>query len=284
MSKKLTEIIKREGIDPKSLGPFFETTETKIYSSSVPGAQAIESWRRLWQQVPVSQYWPVLLGGEESCRLLKEQLAQEPRKSFEKTTNELLAEVSQLPIDPRAWQRQRTAAMVAWMKKNKDIPASIVEMLEATLEQRPSPEKPAPKPWPDEVRPIDNFTVPYNPYDSQKLLDSLSIGLVPTQTSWQVPAFLRFGGFNACPFPAEHAAILKHWEERYGTELVSMTHNTIELAVAKPVTKKEEALELADLHLDYCGDLLQVMYGSKNSRLHLAARLLGAKVWYFWWD
>ena len=50
--------------------------------------------------------------------------------------------------------------------------------------------------------------------------DRVVIGLVPTTLPWEALAHLRLGGWNECPTPAEHVAILKWWHERYGAELV----------------------------------------------------------------
>jgi hypothetical protein len=280
---RLSEILRLYKINPASLSVLFEAKGTKIHTLRVPGAKAVNTWKRLRQLVSLTGQWPVLLGGEHSLRLLKEQL-QKGSDAFAETTARLLEEAPQLPLDPGAWARKRRAAMVEWMKKNNG-PAAIIANLEATLAPRDAvPEAPE-EPWPERVRPNNDFIIPYDPYDPRKLLAELAVALVPTQTSWHVPVLLHFGGFNACPFPAEHAALLRHWEGRYGAEVVSMAHDTIELLVARPPKERVEALGLASLQLSYCSDLDQVLYGTKGPlRPALAARLLGAKVWYFWWD
>jgi hypothetical protein len=56
---------------------------------------------------------------------------------------------------------------------------------------------------------------------------------------------LHCGGWNEYPTPAEHAAILRTWESRYGAELVVLTGATAEFAVARPPRTKAEALVLA---------------------------------------
>jgi hypothetical protein len=282
--ERLSEILRLYKVNPASLSVLFEATGTKIYTLRVPGARAANTWKRLRQLVSFTGHWPVLLGGEQGLRLVKEQL-RKGADSFEATTAKLLEEAAQLPLDPGAWARQRRATMLEWMKKNNG-PAAVIATLEATLvTPREVRQQPPEEPWADGVRPNNDFVIPYDPYDPRKLLAEVTVGLVPTQTSWHVPVLLRFGGFNACPFPAEHAALLRYWEGRYGAEVVGMTHDTIELSVARPPKERPEALELAGLHLSYCGDLDQALHGTRGPlRPTLAARLLGAKVWYFWWD
>jgi hypothetical protein len=281
--ERLSDILRLYKINPASLAVFFEAKGTKIHTLRVPGAKAVNTWKRLRQLVSFTGHWPVLLGGEQSLRLMKEQL-HKGADSFAETTAKLLEEAPQLPLDPDAWARKRRAAMLEWMRKN-DTPPALLAILEATLAPREGVAGPPKESWPEGVRPNNDFVIPYDPYDRRKLLAELAVGLVPTQTSWHVPVLLRFGGFNACPFPAEHAALLRHWEGRYGSEVVGMTHDTIELQVARPLKERAEALELAGLHLSYCSDLAQLLHGTRGPlRPALAAQLLGAKVWYFWWD
>ena len=133
--------------------------------------------------------------------------------------------------------------------------------------------------WP-EVDPTSEFTGPMDILSGQPLAE-VAILLVPTTESWQVPCLLGWGDWNECPAPAEHSAILKRWRERYGTELVTMTHDVIELAVERPVLTREDALGLSREQFVYCPDI--VHQGTETIE-GLAAALLNGTVWFFWWD
>ncbi len=99
--------------------------------------------------------------------------------------------------------------------------------------------------------------------------------------SWQLPAYLKFGGWNDCPFPQEHAAVMKYWQEKYGAEIVSMTCTVMECHVERPPQTQEEAMVLARQQYYYCPDIVEQGVEDLSS---LAASLLKAPLWFFWWD
>jgi hypothetical protein len=97
---------------------------------------------------------------------------------------------------------------------------------------------------------------------------------------WHIPAAIRFGDANECPMAQVHVAILKQWNERYGAEPVAFG-SSLELRINRPITTKKEALKVAREQSIYCGDLVHQGDGKLAS---VAARLLNADVWTFWWD
>lgn len=107
------------------------------------------------------------------------------------------------------------------------------------------------------------------------------IALVPTPRGWEAPAYLRFGGFNGCPEPHQHVALLKDWAERYGAEAVALGGDFAEIRIQKPPRDREEALAIAKMHFFYCSDVVDQGYESLEV---LAAHLLAEDVWHFWWD
>ena len=134
--------------------------------------------------------------------------------------------------------------------------------------------------WPSDIDPTSAFTGPTDIVSGEPLTE-VAIVLVPASESWHVPCLLGYGDWNECPAPAEHSAILKRWQERYGATLVTMTQDTIELAVGRPVQTHEDALALAHEQYVYCADIVQ--QGTETIE-GLAAALLNAPVWFFWWD
>jgi len=134
--------------------------------------------------------------------------------------------------------------------------------------------------WPLGVRPTSTFTGPTDVVSGQPLAE-VAILLVPAVESWHVPCVLGYGNWNECPTPAEHSAILKRWQERHGATLVTMTQDTIELVVERPVQSREDALGLAREQYIYCPDIVQ--QGTETIE-RLAASLVEATAWFFWWD
>jgi uncharacterized protein DUF4253 len=134
--------------------------------------------------------------------------------------------------------------------------------------------------WPSDVGPA-SAVLGHRDVLSGEPLAEVAIVLVPTSHSWQVPCQLGYGGWNECPAGAEHSAILRRWQERYAATLVTVTPDTIELGVGRPVSTREEALALAREQYVYCADIVQ--QGTETIE-GLAATLLNASVWFFWWD
>jgi len=134
--------------------------------------------------------------------------------------------------------------------------------------------------WPAGMDPNHSFKGPTDIVTGQPLAE-VAIILVRAAESWHVPCVLGYGDWNECPAPAEHAAILKRWQDGYGATLVTMTPDTIELAVERPVRTREDALALAREQYIYCADIVQ--QGTETIE-RLAASLLEASVWFFWWD
>jgi len=82
------------------------------------------------------------------------------------------------------------------------------------------------------------------------------IAQLPTADYWAIPLHLRFGAWNACPEPPEHAIIAKHWEQRYGARIAALTFDTIEFTVERLPASVEECAALAREHYIYCADIV----------------------------
>jgi len=105
--------------------------------------------------------------------------------------------------------------------------------------------------------------------------------LFPQIPAWQIPLYLQYGGWNECPLPEEHAAILAYWHRYYGAELFGLDESTLELWVAEPPTTDTATLTLAKEHFAYCEDI--VSQGTMTVA-RLAQILHQSNHWYFWWD
>ena len=74
--------------------------------------------------------------------------------------------------------------------------------------------------------------------------------------------------------------MLRHWHAAHGAVPVAIGHDTIELVV-RPVEDPTEAKRVAIEQFAYCSDVAEQDAGSVAA---LATGLLGASVWFFWWD
>jgi len=116
---------------------------------------------------------------------------------------------------------------------------------------------------------------------TRKPKETVYFAKIPTVHAFEIPAYLQFGGWNACPWPQEHVAILRRWSERYGLEMYAYTGDVIECEIARPPAGRKEALKLAREQYLYCSDIVDQGVGSIAS---LAAILEVSTHWYFWWD
>ncbi|HTF88654.1 MAG TPA: DUF4253 domain-containing protein [Planctomycetota bacterium] len=207
---------------------------------------ALSTWERLRALTERTGYYPVLLRDEHG--MLAEERGLAPA--------EQLLEAAKA-LDGKAWLEARAK------EANED------------------PEAAAPRGKPDEPAEAQNkFVLPFDVL-SGKPVDDLWLLLIPTRFGHEVPAYIGFGGWNACPPPEVHVAVLRHWHERYGAELVTMGGDVIELRAGRPTASATDSLVLAFEQFHYCEDIVTQGVGTLDA---LADTLRKSTVWYFWWD
>lgn len=134
--------------------------------------------------------------------------------------------------------------------------------------------------WPAEPTPYDTVQAVLDPATGAPLPD-VYLARLPAAHSWDAPVLLRFGGWDGSPFPEEHAAIARAWHEQYGAEIIAVTTDTLEFAVANPPASRDAAEQLAMDHFAYCEDIVRHEAGTIRN---LAANLLNAPYWFFRWE
>jgi hypothetical protein len=142
------------------------------------------------------------------------------------------------------------------------------------------PQPPPVGDWPSEVEASPGLAVASDPLTG-KPLPKVHVAVLPTDDWTTIPAHLNWGGWNACPHPEYHVAALRSWRDRFGAELVGLSHDTMNLTVARRPGTREAALELAREHYAYCSDIVDQGTGTLAS---LAASLASDDWWFFWWD
>lgn len=249
-----------EGLEPE--GPVYQLTSRN--------SRAIDLWLRLRGLVPQNGFWPVLLGyGDDMARI-------EPGSG---SVEERLARARN--IDPAEWFRGCQEDQMENLREQIDELYDCGEEGDARRSEQVVQDGGYPRgPWPEGTPvgagPVELFSVHFRPSERP-----IYVGLVPTRTPWQVPSILNFGGWNACPQPAEHSAILKYWLERYDAELLTVTNDVLEFRVGRPPSDRESAIALAKEQYLYCPDIVEQ---GTDTIDRLAAALLGSPVWFFWWD
>jgi|ERR1043166_3089064 hypothetical protein len=221
---------------------------TMVYSFAVAGKDAVATWRKLRQSAPGLRFWPVIFGEAENvgriCEIFGTPDAENPAEAIRLASETDVQEFFQ----GRAEEFSGEGAHGA---------------------------------WPKEAEGMTDFTIPRKILKPGEFHESVVIGLVPAKHSWEVPAVLSFGAWNDCPEPVAQAAVLRYWNEIYGTELVGLSGDVLELEAARRPSTKEEALQLAQEQYWFCYDIVEQGVGTIEN---LAAGLMSSSVWYFWWD
>jgi hypothetical protein len=244
----------------------FESKGERVWYFTVPGAKAIATWERLRAAAEETGHWPVLLGDEED-----RERAVENREDSRDSTKKLLGLALAANCD----------ASLEW-RYREILGDEGVELPEDPNESVLTPDNFAGLPrgtWPRGAGPRHRFSTPTNILTGK--FRETTVALVPTTEGWQVPIYLRFGGFNECPGSSEHAAFFLRWQDHYDAEVVALADDVVELRVGKPPTKRKDALLLAREQYLYCRDIVD--QGTQTLEL-LAAGLLKGTAWYFWWD
>jgi hypothetical protein len=134
--------------------------------------------------------------------------------------------------------------------------------------------------WTGEAQAKLGFTLASDVLTGEPIQDLAGLE-ISVDENWQIPAVFKYGGWNECPEPADHCAIWKYWQEKYGAKIVGVSYSIIEAYVERPPQTQEEVMQLAMEQYLYCPDIVdQGMETVEN----LAALLLNQDVWYFWWD
>jgi len=240
--KQLAQALKRHAIDTMSLQLLFSRGREEAYSLSLNGSQAISLWHTLRSIVDETRFWPVLGWDRQTLEAHDEDFGD-----LQEGSSTDIVEAG-LKLDAASWLRDRVQSEPELYKCEKGT-------------------------WPNNVQARYAFTIP--------LRNSVTIALVPTTTSWHVPAILRFGGWNNCPSAEEHVCMMKRWNDHYGAEVVGITADVVEMYVTRPPVDRAGARELAWEQFVYCPDTIH--QGAETLEA-LSASLLQATVWHFWWD
>jgi hypothetical protein len=286
--KVLQVLLQSAGIDMDSLRVLFEQDGATTFALTVDGDDALDLWDLLRALLPRTRRWPVIVGNPGSEDLPTQRIIVDGGKERLQVfphTQEILKEAESIDFSAllaryhinyvAETERLLAAAEAA---EDEDEAAQFRGLLEQEEEFRGLDRGP----WPKADLSTDRNFVASNFRDDDTLIGKpVTMALLPCASSPEVPAVMKFGGWNACPPPAEHVAALRYWRQRYGAEIACITEDVMELVVEQPPRTREEALRLAKWQFHHCPDI--VSQGTRTIDA-LAARLLDGEAWYFWWD
>jgi hypothetical protein len=227
------------------------------------GNRAMAAWQQLRRE---GRFYPVIVGDDQELMRVTEQWGRD-----DVPPEQILARAAKLshPDSLFALREADSARARAFIARHGETASDNYE--------------PPPGEWPDEDEEFEPNRGPSLILDSltREPLDRIHILLMPVKHGHEVPALLRWGGWNECPPSEHHVATLRHWEKAFGAELVGLSGDILELRVAKRPQDRGDALRLAREHYVYCNDILDQ---GPNDLATLAALLAASDWWHFWWD
>ncbi|MDZ5649539.1 DUF4253 domain-containing protein [Nitrospirillum sp. BR 11828] len=229
---------------------------------TVPGSQAWDHWLRLRA---AGRGWPVIIGDDEAMERLAEHYSLGDPTVFPGTPPGMVPMLAPSEILEKSKDIRFPQIVEDWPDSPDEDQIGV--MGEDWVDFPPMPDGP---PTLSVVRDHN-----HKPHARVHIL------LIPTDQGWQVPAFLRWGGWNACPPPEAHVAALRFWHEKYGAELIVISNDTMELRVDRLPADKAEAWDLARDQYRYCPDIVDQGVGTVGA---LAGGLMQMRYWFFWWD
>jgi len=227
----------------------------------VPGAEALATWRKLKAE---GRGVPIVLGDDFSFDQVLQAL-------FDHTTKSPMAKDQ---ILARAAANLEAAAT---LRHPEDLRLLIPQQVGAAVELPPL------GPWPREAiaSTPDKLGLTVALDESDEPFPMVHVALIPARDATEVPAYLNFGGWNACPAPEYQVAALRSWRDRYGAELIGLG-SAMDLRVLRRPVTRGEALELAHEHYDFCPDVADEGGFTLSD---MAADLMADPWWNFvWWE
>ena len=134
--------------------------------------------------------------------------------------------------------------------------------------------------WPDEISAEQSFALTNKKISGKAHKELLTSSLTVTD-SWEIMAHFQYGGYNDCPFPEEHCAVWKYWQEKYDAHIIGISHDVVEAFVGRPPATQKGAMELAWEQYLYS---YHIVHQGTETISNLAASILHHPFWYFWWD
>lgn len=250
----------------------FELVETT-------GLAALDVWRKLKAKGPAT---PVVLGGPGDLWRIAERLRWRLERG--ETVEAVLAAAGAIDFPDDLYRRSAEERARVRALRMREAEAGRGQGWDPKAEWPPS------GPWPErpfEEEPLsvalgwDLGGAPGTLEAARRTpLAKVYIALLPTDDASEAPAWLHWGGWNEVPESAMLVAALRSWRDRFGAELVGISHDAWSVKVDRPPTDRYEGLRVAREMLALCVDLIDGVDTLQGQ----AALAIENDWWSFWWD
>jgi hypothetical protein len=265
----LAKLLIENGLEPDS----FTTSATgeAIFRGEVPAGRVMQTWVNVAKSAAETKYWPIIRDGSDD---IHEQTERDPASILTAAPVGNIREI----LQPRMQERLNSLReMMPEFAEATDMDR-LAAMADASgiysFGERTQIEQvwPVDTPAPTRAR--------FQTLKRAKGTPSVLL-LVRVEHSWEVPAYLEFGGWNDCPAPELHVAVLREWRNNYRAAPACITGDVLECVVIKRPQTEAEAMKLAAEQWIFCEDI--VGQGTQSVR-KLAMEIWRSPTWFFWWD
>jgi hypothetical protein len=269
MIDALAKVLVAGGLEPEVFTS--SGADEAFFRATLPTAKIAQSLDALWRGSRETKYLPVIRGAAD-------EIHEQPRGDVAA----ILAEVQEGRIReilaPRFEERRES-----WREMMPEV-AGIVDMdelarwVDASGIYSFGGRENVAQPWPADKAKPQRFG--FHTLKQLKGKPAVML-LVRLEHSYEIPAYLGFGGWNDCPGPAVQVAMLREWRKEYGAVAVCVTGDVLECVVPRSPQTEEAAMKLAAEQWIFCEDI--VGQGTQSVRA-LAMEIWKSPTWFFWWD
>lgn len=277
MEPALSHLLELLHIDLSTVDTLVPSDATPIYYAAVSTETLPNLWDTARSLVEESGYWPMVLGDEEEVEHHRQNCEYSNRVYLPPDDPDAEMDARDEPSPQEILIRAQGTDAAQWLQAIRELRGVLEEEdweWEADDEDLPGEESHLYDDLAKEESPADEFST-FQDWKWHSVTITY-LGFIPTRRSHEVPAFLRYGGWNCCPHPQEHVVLLERWEQVYGAEIVVVRPDVIEMRVGRPPQSREAALPLAEEQFAYCP--------TEGTLSILATTLVGRRTWFFWWD
>lgn len=207
MIELLAQVLATNGLQPDSFTP--SEADERIFRGEVQAGRVVETFLNLAKAFAETKYWPIIRGVSDIHRQPKRDpatiLASAPagsiREILEPLTKERREELAEM-LPEFAFAEATDLDRLAQLVDDSGIYSFSGDQQN---EQR----------WPTEAEAPTQ--VKFDTVKAANRNPSILL-LVHVEHSYEVPAYLEFGGWNDCPSPELQVAVLREWHKEYNAQ------------------------------------------------------------------
>jgi hypothetical protein len=269
MIDSLVALLRTNNLEPDAFVP--GDADQRIFRGEVAAGKVMQTWMNLAKGAMETKYWPIIRGDPDD---LHEQTGRDPAAILAAAPLGNIREILRPRFEER---RESLAQMLPEVAEAADM-ERLAAMADASGVYSFIGRKRKEEQWPAEG--TEPTRVSLHTLKGRKGKPSVLL-LIRVEHSSDVAAYLGFGGWNECPEPELHIAVLREWRNEHRAVPACITNDVLECVVMNRRQTEAAAMKLAAEQWIYCDDI--VGQGTQSVR-KLAMEIWRKPSWFFWWD